>query len=57
MDDELPILIWVALMSEVPNLYAKIYFVDDYIQEIENEKRILTNLRVSLDYISKEWKL
>ncbi|CAD8178773.1 unnamed protein product [Paramecium octaurelia] len=57
MDDELPILIWVALMSDIANLYAKIYFVDDYIQEIENEKRILTNLRVSLDYISKEWKL
>ncbi|CAD8086176.1 unnamed protein product [Paramecium primaurelia] len=57
MDDELPILIWVALISDVPNLYAKIQFVDDYIQEIENEKRILTNLRVSLDYISKEWKL
>ncbi|CAD8170217.1 unnamed protein product [Paramecium pentaurelia] len=57
MDDELPILIWIALMSDVPNLYAKIFFVDDYIQEIENEKRILTNLRVSLDYISKEWKL
>ncbi|CAK87073.1 unnamed protein product (macronuclear) [Paramecium tetraurelia] len=57
MDDELPILIWVALMSDITNLYAKIYFVDDYIQEIENEKRILTNLRVSLDYISKEWKL
>lgn len=31
MDDELPILIWVVLMSDVKNLYAKIYFVDDYI--------------------------
>lgn len=31
MDDELPILIWIALMTDVPNLYAKIQFVDDYI--------------------------
>lgn len=31
MDDELPILIWVVLMSDVQNLYAKIYYVDDYI--------------------------
>lgn len=31
MDDELPILIWVVLMSDVQNLYAKLYYVDDYI--------------------------
>lgn len=60
MDDELPIIVYVTLMAEVENIYAEIQFVEDFItndEALENEKKIITNIRVSLDYIAREWKL
>jgi Vacuolar sorting protein 9 (VPS9) domain len=58
MDDELPIIIYIVLMSEFTNQYAEVQFVDDFSNTdatIESERRVLTNIRVSLDYISSEW--
>lgn len=60
MDDELPIIVFITLMCGIKDLYAEIQFIEDYIvndQNIENEKKGLTNLKVSLDYIANEWKL
>lgn len=40
MDDELPIIIYVILMSQFDNQYAEINFVDDFAatdETIENE--------------------
>jgi hypothetical protein len=68
MDDELPIIIYIVLMSEFRNQYAEIQFVDDFSNtdsSIESERRVLTNIRVqsinltkvSLDYIANEWAI
>lgn len=49
MDDELPVIIYIVLMSEFRNQYAEIQYVDDFAntdQSIENERRVLTNIRV-----------
>ncbi|KAM3142351.1 hypothetical protein pb186bvf_005508 [Paramecium bursaria] len=58
MDDELPVMIYITLKSELQNSYAQIAFVDDFCNTdptIETEKRILTNIKGSLDYILKDW--
>lgn len=60
MDDELPIIIYVIVMSDFRNQYAQCLFLDDFARadpNIENEKRVLTNIKVSLDYISSEWNV
>ncbi len=51
MDDELPIFIFVVLQTEVRNLMAEVCLVEDYINystDLDNERRLLINLRVRL---------
>lgn len=60
MDDELPVMIYIVLYSEFQNKFASIHYVDDFCNTdptIETEKRTVTTLRVSLEYISNEWSV
>ena len=60
MDDELPIIIYIATQLKVANLFAELYMIDDYIKCSLRDKlaqnKMVTNLLSSLIYISKEWK-
>lgn len=59
MDEELPIMIYILLHSQIENISAEFSFVDDYVQfdpALESEKRLMTNLQVSLQYIADEWQ-
>jgi len=58
MDEELPIMIYILLHARLENAAAELNFVDDYVQfdpTLESEKRLMTNLRVSIQYIADEW--
>ncbi|CAK62336.1 unnamed protein product (macronuclear) [Paramecium tetraurelia] len=60
MDDELPVMIYIILYSEFQNKFASIHYVDDFCNTdptIETEKRTVTTLRVSLEYIANEWNV
>lgn len=59
MDDELPIIIYIATQVKVDNLFAELNIVDDYIKTILRDdliqNKMVTNLLSSLMYISKSW--
>ena len=51
MDDELPVVIFIILNSNIKNLFAEISLVEDFINldpSIESEKKLLTNIRVTI---------
>lgn len=60
MDDELPIIIYIATQLNVDNLFAELYMIDDYIKcslrDNLVQNKMVTNLLSSLLYISREWK-
>ena len=60
MDDELPIIIYIATQLNVNNLFAELFMIDDYIKcslrDNLVQNKMVTNLLSSLFYISKEWK-
>ena len=60
MDDELPIIIYIATQLDVENLFAELNMIDEYIKCSLRDKlvqnKMVTNLLSSLLYISKEWK-
>ena len=59
MDDELPIIIYIATQVKVPNLFAELSIVDEYIRTILRDdliqNKMVTNLFSSLMFISKAW--
>ncbi|KAM3127796.1 hypothetical protein pb186bvf_020075 [Paramecium bursaria] len=58
MDDELPIIIYLTVYTSIEDLYARVMLLEDYVRNdpsLESERRIITNIKVSLDYINKEW--
>eukprot|EP01017_Pseudomicrothorax_dubius_P028539 TRINITY_DN3392_c0_g1_i7.p1 TRINITY_DN3392_c0_g1~~TRINITY_DN3392_c0_g1_i7.p1 ORF type:complete len:505 (-),score=100.34 TRINITY_DN3392_c0_g1_i7:133-1647(-) len=60
MDDELPIVIFIVLCSDNHNLPADLNLIEDYISfenDFDHEQRLLTNIKVSVQYIAKEWKI
>ena len=61
MDDELPIIIYIATQLKVNNLFAELYMIDDYIKcslrDNLVQNKMVTNLLSSLFYISNEWKM
>ena len=60
MDDELPVLIYIVLMSSICHNIMKLSLVEDFLTHdtsMESEIRVLTNLRAAVDYIEHEWKL
>jgi hypothetical protein len=60
MDDELPIIIYIVMNAKIPELEAELAYVEDFINldpTLESEKRLMTNIRVSVQFIVKEWKI
>ena len=58
MDDELPIIIFVVAMSNVPALAAEVAMLTEYIGtnvKFEKEARILTDIEASINFIINEW--
>ena len=59
MDDELPIIIYIATQVKVRNLFAELNMVDEYIKSILRDdfiqNKMVTNLLSSLMFISKSW--
>jgi hypothetical protein len=58
MDDELPIVIYIVVMSSVPSLAAEVCYLQDYIGDsdrFDNENRILLNIEVSIRYAIENW--
>ena len=59
MDDELPIIIYIGTQIKVPNLFAELAIVDEYIRTILRDdliqNKMVTNLFSSLMFISKAW--
>jgi len=59
MDDELPIIIYIATQVKVPNLFAELKIVEEYIRTILRDdliqNKMVTNLYSSLMFISQSW--
>ena len=59
MDDELPIIIFIATQVNVKNLFAELNIVNDYIKCILRDdlmqNKMVTNLMSSLMFVSKTW--
>ena len=59
MDDELPIIIYIATQIKVANVFAELNIVDDYFRIISRDdlmqNKMITNLLSSLIYITKNW--
>lgn len=61
MEDILPVLMVIILISDIPNLACEIEMMNDFMGveswEGESQKRLLINLRESLNYIARDWKV
>lgn len=58
MDEELPVMIYIMLYSGVKNIEAELALIDDYVNldpTLESEKRLMTNIRVSLFVLNFEY--
>ena len=59
MDDELPIIIYLATQVNVTNLPAELSLIDEYLQcSIKDDfvqNKMITNLQSAIAYISKTW--
>ena len=59
MDDELPIIIYIATKIKVTNIFAELYIVDDYFRIISRDEliqnKMITNLISSLKFITEMW--
>ena len=59
MDDELPIIIFIATQVKVNNLFAELNIIDDYIKSILRDdliqNKMVTNILSSLMFITKMW--
>ena len=59
MDDELPIIIYIATQIKVKNIFAELNIVDDYFRIISRDEliqnKMITNLLSSLMFITKMW--
>ena len=59
MDDELPIIIYIATQIKVTNIFAELNIVDDYFRIISRDEliqnKMITNLLSSLMFITKMW--
>ena len=59
MDEELPLLIYLVARCTVPNLFAELNFIKDFIQcdsQLDDETRLLTNFTNTLIYIKMSWE-
>jgi hypothetical protein len=55
MDDELPLFIYLTTQINVKNILAELNIIDDYLRyckSIDKESKVLTNLRVIINFLS-----
>lgn len=61
MEDILPVLMLIILISDISNLSCEIEMMNDFMGletwEGESQKRLLINLRESFNYIARDWKV
>jgi len=61
MDDVLPLTIYTVAMADLSHISSEYHLMEDYlaIQErgFEFERKLLTNMDVSIKYINTEWEL
>ena len=59
MDDELPIIIYIATQIKATNIYAELNIMDDYFRIFSrddlSQNKMITNLLSSLSFITKMW--
>ena len=59
MDDELPIIIYIATQIKAVNIFAELKILEDYFKIISRDdliqNKMITNLLSSLMYITKSW--
>ena len=59
MDDELPIIIYIATQIKIANIFAELNIVDDYFRIISRDdliqNKMITNLLSSLMFVTKMW--
>lgn len=51
MDDELPVIIFIIINSNIKNIISEVYMLEDYMnidQTVESEKRLVINLKVKI---------
>ncbi len=60
MDDVLPLTIYCMAMAEISHPASEINLIEDYLRIYDKgfdlEKKLLTNLDVSVKYINVEWQ-
>ena len=61
MDDVLPLTIYTVAMADISHIESEFNIMEDYLsmndKGFDFEKRLLTNLDVSIKYINNEWQL
>ena len=59
MDDELPIIIYIATQIKIVNIFAELKILEDYFKIILRDdliqNKMITNLLSSLMYVTKNW--
>lgn len=59
MDDVLPLTIYVVAMADLSHIMSEYNIMDDYLRINEKgfdfERKLLTNIDVSIQYINHEW--
>lgn len=61
MDDVLPLTIYTVAMADLSHIQSEFNLMEDFLsiydKGFEQEKRLLTNLDVSIRYINHEWEI
>lgn len=61
MDDVLPLTIYTVAMTDMSHIQSEFNLMEDFLslydKGFEQEKRLLTNLDVSIRYINHEWEI
>jgi hypothetical protein len=61
MDDVLPLTIYVVAMADLTHIASEFNIMEDYLSIYDRgfdfERKLLTNLDVSIKYINSEWEL
>lgn len=61
MDDVLPLTIYAVSMADLTHIASEYNLMEDYLslndKGFDFERRLLTNLDVSIRYINHEWEL
>jgi len=61
MDDVLPLTIYVVAMADLSHIASEYNIMEDYLRindkGFDFERKLLTNIDVSIQYVNHEWQL